>query len=95
MFFIVLYNLIIRSSEIQIVKNSSKKIRNNEFLEKIFLFLQTVPFVGMCSNESMNGLVGLCIPKGTDFGGITNEFVAGVEDKLNERLRKEIWLFCH
>ena len=42
------------------------------------------------ANENMNGLIRQYIPKGTDFSGITDEFVAWVEEKLNNRPRKRV-----
>ena len=42
------------------------------------------------ANENMNGLIRQYIPKGTDFSGITDEFVSWVEDKLNNRPRKRL-----
>ena len=42
------------------------------------------------ANENMNGLIRQYIPKGTDYSGITDEFVAWVEDKLNNRPRKRL-----
>ena len=42
------------------------------------------------ANENMNGLIRQYIPKGTDFSGITDEFVAWVEEKLNNRPRKRL-----
>ena len=38
----------------------------------------------------MNGLIRQYIPKGTAFSGITDEFVAWVEEKLNNRPRKRL-----
>jgi IS30 family transposase len=40
--------------------------------------------------ENMNGLIRQYIPKGTDFSEITDEFVAWVENKLNNRPRKRL-----
>ena len=40
--------------------------------------------------ELCNGLIRQYIPKGTDFSGITDEFVAWVEEKLNNRPRKRL-----
>ena len=42
------------------------------------------------ANENTNGLIRQYIPKGTDFSGITDEFVAWVENKLNNRPRKRL-----
>ena len=42
------------------------------------------------ANENTNGLIRQYIPKGTDFSGITDEFVAWVEEKLNDRPRKRL-----
>ena len=42
------------------------------------------------ANENTNGLIRQYIPKGTDFSGITDEFVAWVEEKLNNRPRKRL-----
>jgi hypothetical protein len=40
------------------------------------------------ANESVNGLVRRCFPKGTDFSKITAEQVAKVESIINNRPRK-------
>jgi IS30 family transposase len=37
------------------------------------------------SNEQVNGMVGRCFPKGTDFSKITDEQVAWVESRINNR----------
>ena len=42
------------------------------------------------ANENMNGLIRQYIPKGTNFSGITDEFVNWVENKLNNRPRKRL-----
>ena len=42
------------------------------------------------ANENTNGLIGQYIPKGTDFSGITDEFVSWVENKLNNRPGKKL-----
>ena len=42
------------------------------------------------ANENTNGLIRQYIPKGTDFSGITDEFVSWVENKLNNRPRKRL-----
>jgi IS30 family transposase len=40
------------------------------------------------SNENLNGLIRQYIPKKTDFSTLTDEFVAMVQNKLNNRPRK-------
>ncbi len=42
------------------------------------------------ANENTNGLIRQYIPKGTDFSTLTDEFVAEVERKLNNRPRKSL-----
>jgi len=42
------------------------------------------------ANENTNGLIRQYIPKGTNFSGITDEFVSWVENKLNNRPRKRL-----
>ena len=42
------------------------------------------------ANENMNGLIKPYVPKGTDLSGITDEIVAWVEEKLNNRPRKRL-----
>lgn len=40
------------------------------------------------SNESLNGLVMQCFPKGSDFRKLSKLDLKGVQDKLNSRPRK-------
>ena len=40
------------------------------------------------ANENINGLIRQYIPKGTDFSELSDEFIAEVEWKLNNRPRK-------
>ena len=42
------------------------------------------------ANENTNWLIRQYIPKGTDFSGITDEFVSWVENKLNNRPSKRL-----
>ena len=42
------------------------------------------------ANENTNGLVRQYIPKGTDFSTLTEEFIAEVEWKLNNRPKKSL-----
>ena len=42
------------------------------------------------NNILQSGLIRQYIPKGTDFSEITDEFVAWVEEKLNNRPRKRL-----
>lgn len=42
------------------------------------------------ANENTNGLIRQYIPKGTDFSTLTDEFIAEVEWKLNNRPRKSL-----
>ena len=59
-------------------------------LEISFYFCKTYHSWERGANENMNGLIRQYIPKGTDFSGITDEFVAWVEEKLNNRPRKRL-----
>ncbi len=42
------------------------------------------------ANENTNGLIRQYIPKGTDFGELTDEMLAEIEWKLNHRPRKSL-----
>lgn len=42
------------------------------------------------ANENTNGLIRQYIPKGTDFSELTDEYVAWVENKINNRPRKRL-----
>ena len=42
------------------------------------------------ANENINGLIRQYIPKGTDFNELSDEFIAEVEWKLNNRPRKSL-----
>ena len=53
-----------------------------EKLEISFYFCKQYHSWERGANENMNGLIRQYIPKGTDFSGITDEFVSWVENKL-------------
>ena len=86
----------------QIYKKDTKNLRNNgrmrvkfdkwlvKELEISFYFCKPYHSWERGANENMNGLIRQYIPKGTDFSGITDEFVAWVEEKLNNRPRKRL-----
>ena len=59
-------------------------------LEISFYFCKTCHSWERGANENTNGLIRQYIPKGTDFSGITDEFVSWVENKLNNRPRKRL-----
>ena len=61
-----------------------------EKLEISFYFCTSCHSWERGANENMNGLIGRYIPKGTDFSEINDEFVAWVENKLNNRPRKRL-----
>lgn len=42
------------------------------------------------ANENTNGLIRQYIPKGSDFGSISDEFIANVQNALNNRPRKRL-----
>lgn len=42
------------------------------------------------ANENTNGLIRQYIPKGTDFSELTDQYVAWVEDQINNRPRKKL-----
>ena len=61
-----------------------------EKLEISFYFCKTCHSWERGANENTNGLIRQHIPKGTDFNGITDEFISWVENKLNNRPRKRL-----
>ena len=61
-----------------------------EKLEIPFYFCKPFHSCERGANENMNGLIKRYVPKETDFSGITDEFVAWVEEKLNNRPRKRL-----
>ena len=63
---------------------------NSREIGNFFLFLYPCHSWERGANENMNGLIKQYIPKGTDFSGITDEFVSWVENKLNNRPRKRL-----
>ena len=73
--------------------NGKKIARHQEIAEKLKIpFYLYKPFHSWerGANENTNGLIRQYIPKGTDFSGITDEFVSWVENKLNNRPRKRL-----
>ena len=42
------------------------------------------------ANENTNGLIRQYIPKGTDFAGISEDYIAEVQNILNNRPRKRL-----
>ena len=71
-------------------KNSWEHQEIAEKLDFFFYFCKPYHSWERGANENTNGLIRQYIPKGTDFSGITDEFVAWVENKLNNRLRKRL-----
>ena len=71
-------------------KNSQKHQEIAEKLEISFYFCKPYHSWERGANENTNGLIRQYIPKGTDFSGITDEFVSWVENKLNNRSRKRL-----
>jgi IS30 family transposase len=59
-----------------------------EALEIDFYFARPYHSWERGSNENLNGLIRQYIPKGTNFEEITEEYVAFVENELNNRPRK-------
>lgn len=73
--------------------NGKEFAKHQEIAEKLeisFYFCKPFRSWERGANENMNGLIRQYIPKGTDFSGITDEFVSWVEDKLNNRPRKRL-----
>ena len=64
--------------------------RNQTVVIPIFYFCKPFHSWERGANENTNGLIRQYIPKGTDFSGITDEFVSWVENKLNNRPRKRL-----
>ena len=73
--------------------NEKKFAKHQEIAEKLetsFYFCTPCHSWERGANENTNGLIGRYFPKGTDFSEINNEFVAWVENKLNNRPRKRL-----
>ena len=73
--------------------NGKEFAKHQEIAEKLdisFYFCKPYHSWERGDNENMNGLIRQYIPKGTDFSGITDDFVAWVENKLNNRPRKRL-----
>ena len=73
--------------------NGKEFAKHQEIAEKLeisFYFCKPFRSWERGANENMNDLIRQYIPKGTDFSGITDEFVSWVEDKLNNRPRKRL-----
>ena len=73
--------------------NGKEFAKHQEIAEKLeisFYFCKLYHSWERGANENMNGLIRQYIPKGTDFSGITDEFVSWVENKLNNRPRKRL-----
>ena len=71
-------------------KDIAKQQEIAEKLEISFYFCKPYHSWERGANENTNGLIRQYIPKGTDFSGITDEFVSWVENKLNNRPRKRL-----
>jgi IS30 family transposase len=71
-------------------KNFCKTSENRKELEISFYFCKPYHSWERGANENTNGLIRQYIPKGTDFSGITDEFVRWVENKLNNRPRNDL-----
>ena len=73
--------------------NGKEFAKHQEIAEKLevsFYFCKHFHSWERGANENMNGLIRQYIPKGTDFSEITDEFLAWVENKLNNRPRKRL-----
>ena len=73
--------------------NGKEFAKHQEIADKLeisFCFCKPYHSWERGANENMNGLIRQYIPKGTDFSGITDEFVSWVENKLNNRPRKRL-----
>ena len=73
--------------------NGKEFAKHQEIAEKLeisFYFCKPFHYWEHGANENMNGLIRQYITKGTDFSEITDEFVAWVENKLNNRPRKRL-----
>ena len=73
--------------------NGKEFAKHQEIAEKLEIsFYCCKPFHSWerGANENMNGLIRQYIPKRMDFSEITDEFVAWVENKLNNRPRKRL-----
>lgn len=73
--------------------NGKEFARHKEIAEKLgvqFYFARPYHSWERGANENTNGLIRQYIPKGADFSTLTDEFIAEVEWKLNNRPRKSL-----
>ena len=73
--------------------NGKEFAKHKEIAEKLdiqFYFAKPYHSWERGANENTNGLIRQYIPKGTDFSTLTDEFIAEVEWKLNNRPRKSL-----
>lgn len=73
--------------------NGKEFARHKEIAEKLgvqFYFARPYHSWERGANENTNGLIRQYIPKGTDFSTLTDEYIAEVEWKLNNRPRKSL-----
>ncbi len=73
--------------------NGREFAKHKEIAEKLgirFFFARPYHSWERGANENTNGLIRQYIPKGTDFSTLTDEFIAEVERRLNNRPRKAL-----
>ena len=73
--------------------NGKEFARHKEIAQKLgvqFYFARPYHSWERGANENTNGLIRQYIPKGTDFSTLTDEYIAEVEWKLNNRPRKSL-----
>ena len=70
--------------------DKGKEWQNIKKQQRIWKFISIFVIRIIGANANTNGLIRQYIPTGTDLSGITDEFVAWVENRLNNRPRKSL-----